>query len=310
MRDGVLVLGSGFLGSRMSAALVEAGHRVIVVTRSHPPGGAPSGAALELADLGAPETAERLRSLVGRVGAVVYAVGSLYPAETVTRPWLDLYSSLPPLFATLEAIDREPGARLLFLSSGGTVYGDHGEFSVAESACREPMSTYGISKLAAELYLAEHAARVGTSVTTVRVANAYGPGQRTDRGQGAVAAFLAAARSGRPVPFYGDGNLTRDYVHVDDVAAAVERLISQEVAPASLNLGTGVGTTLNQLRELVESVTGRPVPVERHPDRPIDLPYNVLDARLAERVVGWDPRPLDRGLADTWAVLAAEGSLP
>lgn len=253
--------------------------------------------ALDLADSA---SAGRLAELVGASTAVVYAVGALYPAETEGRPWRDLYTSLPPFLTTLEAMTRRPGARLVFLSSGGTVYGDAGPRPLPESTPRSPLSSYGISKLAAEQYLSEHRLRVGNPATSLRVGNAYGPGQRVERGQGAVAAFLAAARDGATVPFYGSGDVTRDYVHVDDVAQAVSAVVDLAEPPLAINVGTGVGTSLTELHRMVEQVTGRPVRRALLPARPVDLPVNVLDVTLARDLWGWDPRDLATGLRDTW----------
>lgn len=253
--------------------------------------------ALDLADS---TSTDRLSELVGASTAVVYAVGALYPAETEGRPWRDLYTSLPPFLTTLEAMTRRPGARLVFLSSGGTVYGDAGPGPLPESTPRSPLSSYGISKLAAEQYLSEHRLRVGNLATSVRVGNAYGPGQRVERGQGAVAAFLAAARNGGSVPFYGSGDVTRDYVHVDDVAQAVSAVVDLADPPLAINVGTGVGTSLTALHRMVERVTGRTVQRRLMPARPVDLPVNVLDVTLARGLWGWDPRDLATGLRDTW----------
>lgn len=304
MTSRVVVLGAGFLGWEIATSLAAQGRGVTVVTRSpRTDRTAHEGITLEYADVGATESLDRLCHLVSQTDAVVYAVGALYPAETAMRPWLDLYTSLPPFLATLEALIRAPGPRMVFLSSGGTVYGDQGAGPLSEQTPRSPSSSYGISKLAAELYLADHCRRFGTLGTSLRVANAYGPGQRTERGQGAVAAFLSAAQTGRAVPFYGGGTPVRDYVHVGDVASAVALLLDAPRMPPALNIGTGIGTSLRQLLTAVEDASGTQVPVQPLPARDIDLAINVLDPSLAVDTLGWMPRSLADGLAQTWAEL-------
>lgn len=297
----VLVLGAGFLGWRIANLLSDRGDEVCIVTRSPRTGShSRSGIRFEYADVGSPDALDDLTDLVGDSAAVIYAVGSLYPAETEHRPWLDLYTSLPPFLATLEALMRAPGARVVFLSSGGTVYGDQGSLPLGEETPRAPSSSYGITKLAAELYLADHTRRFGTESTALRVANAYGPGQRTERGQGAVGAFLEAAVTGQTVPLYGEGTPVRDYVHVDDVALAVALLLEVSAMPGALNVGTGVGTSLRDLLSAVEYVTGRVVAVHALPGRDIDLPVNILDSSRATDLLGWVPRGLHQGLRETW----------
>jgi UDP-glucose 4-epimerase len=287
--------------------LRDRGVDVSVLTRSRRDGADDlSGIQQVLGDIAAPETHQILVEQMSSSDAVVYAVGALYPAETVDRPWLDLYTSLPPFLAMLEASMHAPDARLIFLSSGGTVYGEQGLEPITEDASRVPVSSYGITKLAAELYLAEHCRRSGTVGTSLRISNAYGPGQRTERGQGAVGAFMAAALSGEPVPFFGDGSVVRDYVHVDDVASAIALLLESDGWVDALNIGSGTGTSLRELVGAIESVTARSVPLIRKEGRNVDLPANVLNPSRAKCLLGWSPRELHRGLEETWSELSAK----
>lgn len=303
MDSGVLVLGAGFLGSAIAEQLEAANHRVTLASRSaagKAQGGSLARTSYVPLDLVSVEAASRLRELLGDHETCVYAVGALYPAAAERSPWSDLQASLAPLFATLQALQQSTCRRFIFLSSGGTVYGDHGAKAVTESCARVPLSSYGIGKLTAELYISEHCRTYPTQSVAVRVANAYGPGQFPGRGQGAVAAFLEAALTGVPAPLFGGGSTVRDYVHVWDVATAIAALVKTRDLPPAVNIGTGVGTSLSQLVTLVGKATGRSVPLLQSQSRIVDLPHNVLDPALARQLLGWTPRGLEEGILDTW----------
>jgi len=136
------------------------------------------------------------------------------------------------------------------------------------------------------------------------LANPFGQRQRIETAQGAVAAFLSKAMRGQPVEIWGDGTVTRDFIHVSDVAEAFARAVEYEGAVSVFNISTGIGTNLNELIDTFERVLGQKVVRQYRPGRPFDVPLSILDNSLARRELGWEPRvTLDEGLALTAGVV-------
>jgi UDP-glucose 4-epimerase len=204
----------------------------------------------------------------------------------------------------LDNVRSRPGVGFTYLSSGGAVYGElDGRRADEASPCR-PLSAYGISKLAAENYVAMYAHRYDMPARIVRVANAYGPGQRVGRGQGLIATLVDAAATGRPAQVYGDGTHVRDYVHVDDVADAVVALTRTDLGPLVVNVGTGVGHSIRDVVRVVEQTSGRAIPLRYLPGRGFDVSHNVLDVSTLRNLIDWTPTPLPAGIGATYAAHA------
>jgi UDP-glucose 4-epimerase len=297
----VLVLGgTGFIGTEIVRAFLRAGSAVTAVARRDPgewwheelP-----GAELVLADAGDPCS---LAPLVSRVDHVVYAVGSMLPQESNASPAVDVTNALPAILSLLEILRCHPGTGLTQLSSGGTVYGNPTRVPVSESACCEPITSYGIVKLAAEKYVGMYATLYGVPARILRVSNAYGPLQPAGRSQGIVSTLLSAVRDGAPVRVFGDGANVRDYVYVGDVAHAAVELARRPDGPRVVNLGTGVGHSVLDVVDIVSRVTGARLVIERFPDRGFDVREVVLDVGALSGLVAWDPLTLEDGIERTW----------
>lgn len=311
-----LVVGVGFIGSAVAGALLDAGHEVTLLTRSRSTGveARLAGARLVVGDAA---DASSLAEALDDAADVVFCAGAVTPAEAEADPASAGRATMPPLVAVVDALRSRPGSRLLFVSSGGTVYGDAGPAPVAEDRALRPASTYARLKVAGERVLSEARARDGLAATSLRCANVYGLHQAAWRSQGVVATLLAAAADGLVAPLYGDGLAVRDHVLVGDVAAAVVALLDRTgPLPPAVNVGTGVGTTLAGLVTAVQEVSGRELAVDYLPARPTDLGRVVLDVSLLRRLVPFEPTPLAEGLALLWdgrpvgaGEVAAEGSL-
>lgn len=188
--------------------------------------------------------------------------------------------------------------RVVFISSGGTVYGVPRQIPTPESAATDPISAYGVAKLAIEKYLEIYRRRHGLDYRILRIANIYGPYQTPDKGQGVVAAFLGHAMANTPIHILGSGDVVRDYVFIDDVVEAVWAVMQHDGSSRIFNIGGGRGTSVMQIATAIEALLGRPLEKIFHPARAADVPINILDHSLASAELNWNPAvDLAQGLA-------------
>lgn len=301
----VLLIGAGFIGCHVAEGLSAAGIPTRLLSRSGLPldlGGL-SGVEVFAGDAGDPSLIAD--ALVG-VEHVFYCAGGLLPAQSNRRPILDISLTLPPLVALLETLRAHPGTGVTFLSSGGTVYGRPVRLPVDEEHPTDPITSYGILKLAGEKYLQMYAALYGVPIRILRCSNVYGERQPPDRGQGVVAAFLQRALNDEPVVVFGDGSIVRDYLYVGDLVRVMLELMPLPDGPSVVNVGSGRPASLNDLLGLIEDVTGTRVRVDRRPSRDFDVPAIVLDVNRLRRMVAFEPVPLRLGVERTWAWMSAD----
>lgn len=305
-----LVLGGGgFIGSHVVDALVDAGTRVRVFERPRiPPHRAFGPDAVEWFE-GDFQNSERVREAVRGMDAIVHLVSTTLPKGSNDDPEFDVQSNLIGTLRLLRFAVEAGVRRVLFISSGGTVYGVPVIVPIPEDHATEPRVSYGIGKLAVEKYLAVFEQVHGLNYVVLRVANPYGPRQRVDIAQGAVAAFVDAALADRAVDIWGDGSVVRDYVHVADVARAFVLALKYSGDQRIFNIGSGRGCSLAELLTIIERTVGHPVARRHSRARGIDVPSNVLDITRARRELTWHPAiALEDGIARTvaWARSAAD----
>jgi UDP-glucose 4-epimerase len=202
----------------------------------------------------------------------------------------DLRHSVTPTLALLDACRNAGVPRIVFISSGGTIYGVAKEIPTPETAATEPITAYGIVKLIIEKYLALHEHLHGLSYRVLRVANPFGPFQLPTKAQGLVAMLLSRAMKRQSVEIWGDGSVVRDYVFIDDVVDALLAAATDASAERIFNIGSGRGRSVRDVIAAVEAELGAPVPVEWSAGRPIDVPISVLAIERARDVLGWTPK--------------------
>ena len=281
-----------------------------MLTRSRPvdavvdalePGG------LHLGDAADPAALER--ALDG-VEAVVYCAGGLLPAASEEDPERDAELTLRPLRSVLEALRGRPGVRLIYISSGGTVYGEPESLPVPETAPTNPVGSYGKLHLICEREIERHRAAHGLAARILRCSTVYGEYQQPDRGQGAVVTFLHRIEHGQTIDLYGGGSTVRDYVYAGDVAAVAVDLIDREEGARVLNVASGSPTSLLDLLRLAEKQVGRSATVTEHPERGFDVHSIYLDTSRLRELTGFEPTPLEAGVERTHRWLTAIATEP
>jgi UDP-glucose 4-epimerase len=180
--------------------------------------------------------------------------------------------------------------KLVFSSSGGTVYGEPIYVPLDESHPTNPKALYGVTKLAIEKYIYYCNREYGINASILRVSNPYGERQRVGSGQGAIGVFLHKALKGESIEIWGNGNIQRDYIYIEDVADAFVRALGYRGEKSILNISSSEGKTLNELLDLIEGILGRPIERNYLPQRNFDVGVNVLDNSLAKKELGWAPK--------------------
>ena len=299
--------GAGFIGSHVADAYLAAGYSVTVLDdlSTGRRENVPPAARFLRADVGSTEARDLLAD--GGFTVLNHHAAQMDVRVSVTDPALDARINLLGLLNLLEGARRGGVRRVVFASSGGVVYDERGRLPHREEAGKLPVSPYGVSKMASEYYLAAYAGLYGLEVVSLRYANVYGPRQNPHGEAGVVAIFGSRVRAGKALTVFGDGQQTRDYVFVEDVAranlAATRAPVSapESIDSAAFNVGTGVETSVNQLARLMLEVAVRTVPITREPARAGELLRSALDCAKAARA--WDWRPavsLTQGLKRTY----------
>lgn len=231
---------------------------------------------------------------------VLHLVSTTLPKNSNDDPVYDVQTNLVASLQMLDAMVAKSVPKIIFISSGGTVYGNPVTLPIGENHPTEPVVSYGITKLAIEKYLLLYKRLHGLKVNILRVANPYGERQRIETSQGAVGVFLNNAIKNMPISIWGDGTIIRDYIYISDVAEAFSAAVDYEGDYSVFNIGSGVGTSLNDLVKKIEYVLGFAPSVNYQPGRSFDVKESVLDNSLALKELGWKPKvELETGLRNT-----------
>jgi UDP-glucose 4-epimerase len=296
--------GAGFVGGRVAALLLEAGHRVTIfddlsVGRK---AGVPDGARLIHGDL---RNGAVVRQAVEGHDAVVHLAAQALVPESVKHPQKAFDINLQGGQNLLEAM-REHGVGRLVFSSSAAVYGNPARVPIHEDDPTLPINPYGATKLAFEALAHAYHAAYGLHVTAFRYFNPYGPTEHHEPETHAIPNFIRAALSGRPVPLYWNGDQTRDFFYVDDIARAHAMGLSHDGFHV-YNLGSGQGQKVRDVVELVFKLTGSRSEIEDLGERAGDPPQLLADTSRAREELGWQPEvSLDEGLRRTIAAFRAQ----
>jgi len=295
----VLVIGGcGFIGSHVVDRLLGAGHQVSIFDRREENFRlALPGVRYFLGDF---TEKSAISEAVQGIDVVFHLVSTTFPSTAGLDPKRDVRENLIGTQQLIEVMLEANVRRLIFLSSGGTVYGIPESTPIAETHPLRPISAYGITKTAIEHNLEMFRRTAGLSPLTVRASNPFGPRQSHTGIQGVVSTFLSRIANGEPIEIWGDGSVVRDYIDVRDLADFCV-LAGMSEKEGFYNAGSGRGTSLIELLEVMEEITGRKVMREFKPARLTDVPVSVLDCSAAKRDFGWTAeRNIHASLKATW----------
>jgi UDP-glucose 4-epimerase len=290
-------------------ALLEGGDEVLVLddlsTGKRENLDAALGAGASLSELDVSDAAALLRAVEAFAPeAVFHLAAQIDVRRSMADPGFDARVNVTGTLNALEAASRAGAKRFVFTSTGGAIYGEGaeraGELPFAESAACEPFSIYGQSKLAAEGYVDLYRRTRGLSTAILRLGNVYGPRQDPALEAGVVAIFSDLARDGGRPTVFGEGTQTRDYVHVEDVVAALLAARDSD-SPGPFNVGTGEETSVLALADAIGRLTGRDdFEPQFAPHRDGEVERTAVDPSLAQKELGWRPaHELEAGLAKT-----------
>jgi UDP-glucose 4-epimerase len=297
-----LVTGAaGFIASHLVDRLIADGYAVTGIDdlSSGKLSNLPDDFDLRELDIRDPE----VRSIVAEVlpDIVFHLAAQISVSVSAREPVMDAEVNVLGALNLLEGIRtlKDKTIKVVYVTSGGTAYGEPTVLPADETTPVRPLSPYGASKLAVETYLPIYERLCGLEYSIIRLANIYGPRQDPHGEAGVVAIFAKAMLSGKPLTIFGDGNDERDYVYVGDVVDAIVTAAENSL-PGPFNVGTAVGTSTNRIFEVIAGNCGHTDAAVHGPPRAGDINRITLDATRAERELGWTPEvTLESGLKST-----------
>lgn len=294
--------GNGFIGSHLTNRLIAEGHSVRIFDRTEALSCLTfSGAEFVCADFGNRTlVAESLKDM----DTVFHLISTTIPKTSNDDPAFDVMSNVVETIHLLEKCIECRVKKVVFVSSGGTVYGIPASFPVSEDSPTNPECSYGIAKLMIEKYVRLFSRLYGMEYVIVRPSNPYGPGQNHLGSQGSIAIFLGKIARGEKIELWGDSEITRDYIYVTDLVDGIYRAAVRNTASRVFNFGSGVGHSLNSIIEIMRQVVGGEIQVAHAAKRSFDVPKIYLDINRANIELDWRPLvALDVGIKITWESL-------
>lgn len=291
--------GAGFIGSHIADALVQKGHRVVVIDNLSTGKKENINADVTLVELDIND--EDLGAVFARekIDVVFHTAAQIDVRKSVANPLEDAYVNILGSINVLESCRANGVKKVVFSSTGGAIYGDTDVMPTPETHVEQPISPYGIAKLAIEKYLHYYHVVHGLNYTILRYANVYGPRQNSKGEAGVVAVFCDQLIAGKSPVINGDGTQTRDYVYVGDVVNANLAALEEDKV-GKFNIGTGIETDINKLSSLLIDALGKPVVFSHGPAKPGEQRRSCLDWSLAKKDLAWQPHvAIADGLRDT-----------
>lgn len=301
MKTVVVLGGSGFVGRSLCPALASAGHRVFSISRSPLVNRNPE---VNYIDCNF-DNIYQLGEIYQQADYIFHLACDTTPATSSQQSSLEVTANLLPSLRLLEYLEHQCSATLVYVSSGGTIYGEAGNAPCSERSAISPISYYGASKASLELFLHAYCLQTGNPVVVLRPSNIYGPGQLAKQQFGFVPTLLNAIREEREFFLLGDGGHIRDFLFIDDFVSLCLALIGGPSKSAGecavYNAGSGEGVALADIIAMAERITGKQVQLEYRPARKVDVRTIIIESSKASAEFAWKPSTgIEQGLQRTW----------
>ncbi len=282
--------GNGFIGCAVTKKLLNAGHNVTVLSRTNK-------LPIEIFQSknfkwisGDYKDENLIKQVVTHTEILIHLISTTIPQTSNLDPTLDIEENLIPTVRLLEYIKTSNIRKVIFASSGGTVYGPALKTPIEESHPTNPISSYGIVKLAIEKYLLLYKSISNIQPIILRISNPYGDRYINNKKQGAINVFLNKALNNETIEIWGDGNVIRDYIHVDDVAEVFLKAINYSGKESIFNIGSGLGLSINKILNIIEIYLQTTLKKKYVNSRNFDVLENILCNQLAKNEFGWTPK--------------------
>jgi UDP-glucose 4-epimerase len=296
-----IIGGNGFIGSHVADIALSRGRRVTVIDKDPRPERLSQEARYLCGDYG--ESSFMLKALQG-VDEIIDLAYATVPKTSYDDPVGDIFANLPAAVRLLEVASQLPITKIVVVSSGGTVYGSTRDIPISECQPTNPISPYGITKLAIEKYAMMYHQLKNLPVVCVRPANAFGERQRPFSGQGFIATAIAHILKQEEIILFGETGTIRDYIHVSDVASGIIAALDGGIAGSVYNIGTGIGRSNGDVLNIIlpfALLAGLSPQVRVMPARGFDVPANVLDSTKLKLETDWEPSvTFETGIQRTW----------
>jgi UDP-glucose 4-epimerase len=296
----VLVLGgNGFIGSHLVDRLLLEGHAIRVFDKYEEHYRKPlSSVDYRFGDFG---NRGLLGESVENIDVVYHMISTTLPKTSNDDPVFDVQSNVLESLSLFEKCVSSGVKKIIFVSSGGTVYGNPEKLPVTEEHPTNPLCSYGIMKLTIEKYLALFKQLYNLEYVIVRPSNPYGDRQNPMSVQGAIPVFLGKAVKNETIEIWGDGEIVRDYIFIDDLVDGLYRVATYNSPYRVFNMGSGVGHSLNDLLKIIRNVVGCQLKVHYAKKRSFDVPKIYLDISRARSELSWEAvTPMELGIKKTW----------
>jgi UDP-glucose 4-epimerase len=248
-----------------------------------------------------------LKTALKDIDIAFHLVSSTLPANSNENPIYDVETNLVSSLRFLNEAFINGISKIIFISSGGTVYGIPERLPIKEYHPRKPICSYGIIKKTIEDYLYMFERLYGLDYYVFRLSNPYGERQNPFVAQGVIPVFLKKLIKGEKIEIWGDGSVERDYIYINDAVNALIKCLEVNPKERIFNLGSGKGYTLNDIIGIIEKVTGKKTNVEYKEKRNIDVPVNVLDNKLISEKLSWKTETdIETGILKTYEYLKKE----
>jgi UDP-glucose 4-epimerase len=309
MKKKCLILGGGgFIGSHLADALLDNGYEVVVFDKlnfsrknlNHILG------KIKINE-GDFNNEIDLKNALKGIDIAFHLVSSTLPANSNENPIYDVETNLISSLRFLNEAIENKISKVIFISSGGTVYGIPERLPIKEYHPRKPICSYGIIKKTIEDYLYMFQKLYGLDYYVFRLSNPYGERQNPFVSQGVIPVFLKKILKNEQIEIWGDGTVERDYIYIKDAVDAIIKVLNINPKDRIFNLGSGKGHTLKEILEIIENVSGKKAKVVYKEKRNIDVPVNVLDNKLISETLNWKlETEIEIGIERTYEYLKKE----